>query len=105
MATPLARYGTHVLFQAVAEGGVLLDTRAETYFGLNAVGARVCELLPDHETVESLCDVLGDEYPEVAAEQLRTDVEELLEALAGHGLLERAGAERGAGADAANPTP
>jgi hypothetical protein len=93
MSTPLARYGTHVLFQAVADGGVLLDTRAETYYGLNAVGARVCELLPGHQTMESLCDALAGEYPEVAAGQLRSDVEELLAALAAHGLLERVVAE------------
>jgi hypothetical protein len=88
MSTPLARCRAHVLFQTVAEGGVLLDTETEVYFGLNAVGARVCSLLPEHDTLEELCSALGRDYPEVAQEVLNQDVGELLAKLVGFGLLE-----------------
>jgi hypothetical protein len=91
MMTPLARYRAHVLFQPVADGGVLLDTQTEVYFGLNSVGARIWELLPRHATIESLCEGLAREFPAVPQDVLRVDVEELLGDLVGHGLLETPG--------------
>jgi hypothetical protein len=102
--TPLARSCVHVLFQPVAEGGVLLDTRSETYFGLNAVGARVCELLPRHSSLESLCAELGREYAGVPTETLRTDVTELLDELVGLGLLEMPGSHENGGRRVAPPS-
>jgi hypothetical protein len=95
--TPLARTCAHVLFQPVAEGGVLLDTRSETYFGLNAVGARVCELLPRHSSLDALCAELGREYADVPAEMLRADVLELLDELVALGLLEVPGSHENGG--------
>jgi hypothetical protein len=88
MSERLARQPPHVLLQAVDEGAVLLDTRAEVYFALNTVGARICVLLRDHDTLEELCRALADEYPGVPEETLRQDVRELLDELEAHGLLE-----------------
>jgi hypothetical protein len=88
MITPLARCRSHVLFQSLPEGGVLLDTRSETYFGLNPVGARICEMLPQHASLETLCDELATEYPDVPLKTLRSDVKELLADLVAEGLLE-----------------
>ena len=49
-----------VLFQALPDGAVLLDTRSEVYFGLNAVGARVWQLLPGSRSLDELsAAVLG----------------------------------------------
>jgi hypothetical protein len=89
MAEPLPRLRPGVLYQAVADGGVLLDTESEIYFGLNAVGARVCELLESHTSVDDLCAALASAYPEVPLSVLLQDVAELLDDLVGHGLLER----------------
>ncbi len=88
MSERLARQPAHVLLQTVDEGAVLLDTRAEVYFALNTVGARICMLLRDHDTLEELCGALADDYPDVPSDTLRQDVRELLDDLEAHGLLE-----------------
>jgi hypothetical protein len=83
---PVARPG--VICQRLEEGAVLLDSSAEVYYGLNAVGVRIWELLaPPYQTLEELCATLGAEYPEVSLETLRTDVLELLAELGGYGLV------------------
>jgi coenzyme PQQ synthesis protein D (PqqD) len=77
-----------VVSQSVADGGVLLDTGGEIYFGLNAVGMRVWQLLPPASaTIDELCAVLGREYPDAPREQLQADVAELLDQLAREGLV------------------
>lgn len=77
-----------VVSQTVSDGGVLLNTEGEVYFGLNAVGMRVWQLLPPASgTLEELCASLGQVYPDVAPDQLRQDVIELLDQLAGQGLV------------------
>jgi hypothetical protein len=106
MSDSLPRLRPGVLYQAVADGGVLLDTESEIYFGLNAVGARVCELLDSHATADDLCAALASVYPEVPQPVLRQDVAELLDDLVGHGLMERAATRPPAepAADADSPT-
>lgn len=82
-----------VLFQPVPDGAVLLDTRSEAYFGLNAVGARIWQLLPPAtETADELCAALRAAYPDAAAETVRADVAALLRALRDAGLVAHAGA-------------
>lgn len=77
-----------VVYRALSEGAVLFSTTDEVYFGLNSVGARVWELLPPaSETLDELCAVLAKEYPEVSADTIRADVNELLEELTAHGLV------------------
>lgn len=77
-----------VLCQTVAEGAILLHTEREIYFGLNAVGTQVWELLPPKcSDLGELCAELGRRYPEVEPAHLRTDVNELLGALAAQELL------------------
>jgi hypothetical protein len=51
-----------VLCQTVAEGAILLHTEHEHYFGLNAVGAQVWELLPPTcSDLAELCDEQAQE--------------------------------------------
>ena len=77
-----------VVSQAVEDGGVLLDTADEVYFGLNGVGMRVWQLLPPAcRTIAELCATLSQTYPDVAPEQLREDVTELLGQLEQQGLV------------------
>lgn len=88
----LPRPNPDVIFQAVADGAVLLDTRTEVYFGLNSVGARIWGLLPPAcATLEEVCALLCGDYPEVDEPTLRTDVKELLDELATHGLVRFSG--------------
>jgi hypothetical protein len=77
-----------VIFRALEEGGVLLHARDEVYFGLNEVGARVWALLPPRSSgLDELVSVIASEYPEVPADTIRADVQELLDDLVEHGLL------------------
>ncbi|HWA16524.1 MAG TPA: PqqD family protein [Gemmatimonadales bacterium] len=71
----------------VEGGAVLLSTESETYFGLNAVGAKIWSLLPQHASIESLCQALQREYPEVEMAVLVTDATELLDDLRKGGLV------------------
>lgn len=77
-----------VVFCAVEDGAVLLSTSDEVYFGLNEVGVRIWQMLPPHHTtVREVCDSLLQEYPEAEAEEVMTDVRELLDQLREHGLV------------------
>jgi hypothetical protein len=77
-----------VVCQPVAEGGVLLNTEGEVYFGLNAVALRIWQLLPPSSpTLDELCASLAAAYPDAASEQLRQDVLELLDQLREQGLV------------------
>jgi hypothetical protein len=80
-----------VIFKPVAEGAVLFSVKDEVYYGLNAVGMRIWQLLPPvHSSVNELCDALRTDYPQVDAAVLRADVMELLDELTALGLLRAA---------------
>ncbi len=106
MANPAA------ICQRVADGAVLLHREEEVYFGLNAVAARIWELLPPVcGSLDELCEMLRSEYPEVEPAELRWDVVELLGQLAACDLVVSAvgarepgpaqgsGMDRGSGSD------
>ena len=83
----------NVIFKSLATGAVLYSTSEEVYFGLNAVGVRIWELLPPvQQTLDDLCAVLTSEYPDAPADVIRADVVEVLEELAKLGLVQPAGA-------------
>jgi hypothetical protein len=78
-----------VIFQTVSDGAVLLATRDEVYYGLNAAGARIWTLLAaEVESLDALCAELGESYPDAPAADLRADAVELLDALRAGGLIE-----------------
>jgi hypothetical protein len=80
-----------VIFKALANGAVLYSTADEVYFGLNAVGVRIWELLPPAKhRLDDLCSVISSEYPDVPADVIRTDVIEVLDELAKLGLVQPA---------------
>ncbi len=88
METVRYRPSPRVLSQAVHDELVLLDLDAGTYFGLNAIGARVWEGLARER---SLTEVLGEllNVYEVSAARLETDVAALIDDLLERGLLQR----------------
>jgi hypothetical protein len=77
-----------VVVRAVGDEVVLLDLAAGEYFGLDAVGARVWELLDCGKSLEEVVTVLLDEF-DVTEIQLRADVIALVCELVSRGLLER----------------
>jgi hypothetical protein len=69
------------------EGGVLFCSRTEVYFGLNQVGVKIWEQLPQpgdtgSGTFEELVAVLEQSYPDVDRETLIGDASEFLQAMA-----------------------
>jgi hypothetical protein len=65
----------------------ILHLKAGTYYGLDAVGARVWRLLQEPRTVEEIRDVLVSEY-EVEPDRCGRDLIALLHGLADEGLIE-----------------
>lgn len=76
----------HVMARVVGDEYVILDLETGTYYGLDAVGARVWSLLAEGVALDAICDRLVEEY-DVAREQARSDVASLIEALRERGLL------------------
>lgn len=75
-----------VISQEVLQETVLLDLRNDCYFGLDAVGTRIWQLIGDSGTLQTVYDTLLDEY-EVEASQLRADLEALITAASERGLI------------------
>jgi hypothetical protein len=75
-----------VLAQELAGETVLLDLASESYFGLDAVGTRVWQLLNEGAGQVALVDTLLEEY-EVEREVLEEDISELLGRLSEAGLI------------------
>lgn len=77
-----------VLFQELPDGAILLNPEQEIYFGLNVVGVQIWQLLPPVcSELAEVCDAVRRQYPDVDAEMIVNDVQELLEALSEQGLV------------------
>lgn len=72
--------------QVTGTESVLLDLRSERYFGLNAVGTRVWQLLAANASLHEAHGTLLREY-EVTADELANDMLTLVTQLATAGLL------------------
>ncbi len=75
-----------VLGQELDGETVLLDLASESYFGLDAVGTRVWQLLQSGAGHAELIDTLLNEY-EVERATLEKDITDLLQRLAEAGLI------------------
>lgn len=77
-----------VIYRRTGDGAVLLSTKDEVYYGLNAVGAHIWERLPPVLAgLDELCAALRGLYPGVDGLAIRADAEELLQELSAHGLV------------------
>ena len=65
----------------------ILNLEAGTYYGLEAVGARIWSLIQEPRTIKEIRDVLVSEY-EVEPERCERDLVALLQGLADEGLVE-----------------
>ena len=85
---PLPHPSPSAIFKELDEGGVLLSTSDEVYFGVNPVGARIWSLLPPaSSTFGELCATLEQQYPDAGAARIKADVQEFLQALTASGLV------------------
>ena len=80
------RRSDQVMFQDVGGEAVLLDLASETYFGLNKVGTRIWELLPQHDSLSEIHATLCEEFDAPPA-QIEHDLLQLAAQLAQAGLV------------------
>jgi hypothetical protein len=73
----------------LAEEAVILNTRSGIYYGLDAVGARVWNLILEPRTFSEICRVIAAEY-DVEPASCAADLRELCATLQAHGLIETA---------------
>jgi len=71
----------------LGEESAILNLKNSVYYGLDAVGARVWNLLQQPRSIGELRDMLLDEY-EVEAERCELDLLNLLEKMRDEGLIE-----------------
>ncbi|WP_254565614.1 PqqD family protein [Oscillatoria sp. HE19RPO] len=76
-----------VIAQDLAGESVLLDLQTEQYFGLDDVGTRIWQTLTAKDSIQSAIAALREEY-DVEPEQLRQDVENLIQELLANELVE-----------------
>ena len=76
-----------VVFQELDGEAVLLNMRTGIYFGLNAVGTRIWQLLSEHGEVQTVTTMLLDQY-NVSEDQLRNHLSDFIEKLKSKGLVE-----------------
>jgi hypothetical protein len=77
----------HVLIRRLEGESVLLNLDSERYFGLDATGTRMWELVTSQPCIASALEKLQEEY-EVEPEILRGHLTELLGRLVENGLLQ-----------------
>ena len=75
-----------VLVQEVSGEAVLLDLASETYFGLDEVGARIWQLLREHNSLRAVYDTMLNEY-DVEPARLEDDLLTHVAQLADAGLI------------------
>jgi len=78
-----------VLVSEVDDEQVLLDTDAETYYGLNAVGTYLWEALQEPRSVDELVAMTAEEF-DVPTGECRDDVRSFVTDLDEAGLVESA---------------
>jgi hypothetical protein len=75
-----------VLCQEINGESVLLDLKSEAYFGLDATGTRIWQLIEEKDNLQKVFDIMLAEY-EVDEELLRNDFSSLLTELSEAGLV------------------
>jgi hypothetical protein len=77
-----------VVFRDLDGESVLLNLATGTYFGLNATGTRMWQLIETHRVLEHVLAALSDEF-DAPRSQLQTHLLDLVSQLESKGLLAR----------------
>jgi hypothetical protein len=85
---PTDQFAAHpsVLCRELSGETVLLNLESGVYYGLDAVGTRVWQLLLQGLSIADICDTLIDDY-DVAPDVLRGDVVRLIGELRERGIV------------------
>ena len=76
-----------VMARQVGEETIILDLASGIYFGLDAVGARIWQLMAEGRTLADICAAMLVEY-EVPAEEIERDVINLADTLSSRRLID-----------------
>lgn len=89
---PAGHFAVHpsVICRELAGETVLLNLESGVYYGLDAVGTRVWQLLQQGKTIDGVCEVMIEEY-DVAPDVLRDDVSRLVLELGERGIVVQPG--------------
>jgi len=85
--TSTARISDDVVFRELEGEAVLLNMQSGTYFGLDAMGTRIWQLIERHGTLSAVRDELVQEF-DVEADAATRDLLDLVGQLAARGLVE-----------------
>ena len=77
---------SNVLIRILEQDSVLLNLETERYFGLDAVGTRMWQVMTTSRTVEAALAQLAEEY-DAPLGTLRIDLTNLLQHLLENGLI------------------
>ena len=85
---PGEQFAVHpsVICRELSGETVLLNLESGVYYGLDAVGTRVWQLLQQGKTIDGVCDVMLEEY-DVTPDVLRDDVSRLVSELRERGIV------------------
>ena len=75
-----------VIAREVGDELVILELAGASYFGLDAVGTRIWQLLREGKNPAEVCEVMVDEY-DVSREEFERDIIILLEELVSRELI------------------
>jgi hypothetical protein len=75
-----------VVFRELDGEAVILNLESGMYFGLDAVGTRIWQLLDAHRTLRKTLEALEAEY-DAPADRLESDLSDFVDRLQARGLL------------------
>lgn len=81
------RRNQEILFADMAGDTVMMGIEQGEYYGLNAIGTRIWQLLDHDRSVQEICTILRSEY-DVSDPQCRDDVRRFLQELHEHHVIE-----------------
>lgn len=76
-----------VLVSEVGGESVFLNLKSERYFGLDEVGTQIWKALTASDSIQAAYETLLGEF-DVDRDRLRQDMNDLIQKLIGHGLME-----------------
>ncbi|WP_072298075.1 PqqD family protein [Paracoccus sp. SM22M-07] len=71
----------------VEDGVAILDLKSNTYFSLDEVGTSIWDQMSNPASLDDLTQAVSAEY-EVAPEECRGDIQDLLKDMLQHGLIQ-----------------
>ncbi len=94
---PATPYGItpNVLFAQLPSGGILLNPVTDTYHRLNATGAAMAAVVSRSADIQTALQALGQVFPNVDPDRLRSDALNFTSELFSKGLLSEGGGELG----------